>query len=117
MTKRNVPLTKAGKPDKRYVPNTRSKSKTTRRAPSKRTVRRRTKRQIPGYSANPAPSDYQIVAFRPGSRTPHGYWTGRVFDTDPGLAMPHPSRDIAESTAALLSHVIAPGYHVGILKK
>lgn len=53
MPKRKVPLTKSGKPDKRYAKSTGSKSKATGKSPSKRLKARRTEPQKPGYSANP----------------------------------------------------------------
>lgn len=53
MAARKVPLTKSGKPDKRFVKTTGAKSKRTKRAPTKRLVKRRAKKQVAGYSANP----------------------------------------------------------------
>lgn len=53
MAARKVPLTKSGKPDKRFVKTTGAKSKRTKKTPSKRLVKRRAKKQVKGYSANP----------------------------------------------------------------
>lgn len=50
---KKTPLTKAGKPDKRYVKAIKSPSKTTKKAPTKRTVKRRTKNTKKGYYPNP----------------------------------------------------------------
>lgn len=66
-TKRKVPTTKAGKPDKRYVKSVNEKSKATGKAPTKRTQKRRAKPQIKGYSANPSKSVLYIQEVKNGS--------------------------------------------------
>lgn len=82
--KRKVPLTKAGKPDKRFVTSTHARSKATKKAPTKRTVRRRSKPQVKGYSANP-PADHYVKVITKKNVT--GYFTGTgkmgaEFDTE-----------------------------------
>lgn len=71
-TKRKVPLTKAGKPDKRYVKSVGAKSKATGKAPTKRTQKRRAKPQIKGYSSNPVakknPVNYAVWVSEYGKR-------------------------------------------------
>jgi hypothetical protein len=50
---KKVPMTKKGKPDKRYVKSLKSPSKVTKKAPTKRTVKRRVKNVRKGYYPNP----------------------------------------------------------------
>ena len=114
--KRDVPLTKAGKPDKRYAKSVKAKTKTGA-TPNKRTQKRRTKRQIKGYSANPkAPAKYVVkVVTRVGSV---GYYRADGhFDTDIKNAF-ETDRDSAEMIVARIAREL-PKYiaRADIVKK
>lgn len=99
-TKRKVPMTKAGKPDKRHVKSVNAKSK----APTKRTKKRRAKPQLKGYSANPAPNIGKgfIIGITDESKKGSpviGYFTGEGFDDNHHKAMFCPNIGIAKIVA------------------
>lgn len=106
--KRRVPLTKSGKPDKRFAPSTKSRSKTTGKPPVKRTQKRRAKPQRKGYSANPRGGYILKVT---GFKTA-GYWTGSNWNTNKTLARVYST--IATAKRALPRVKAATGSQYGI---
>lgn len=110
-TKRKVPTTKAGKPDKRYVKSVNAKSKVTGKAPSKRTKSRRAKPQVKGYSANPVKRYYTVFAVKNGDIV--AYWDGTVFDTDRYKQKLYKAIDEAKKDAEKIAEKIKSGYRVG----
>jgi hypothetical protein len=74
--KLSVPLTKAGKPDKRFVTATKATSKVTKKAPTKRTQKRRAKPRVAGYSANPVS---WFMVLKSGNKR-IGVWSGKLWN-------------------------------------
>ena len=120
-TKRKVPTTKAGKPDKRYVKSVNAKSKATGKASSKRTQKRRAKPQLKGYSANPAPNIGKgfIIGITDESKKGApviGYFTGKGFDDNHHKAMFCPTIDIAKIIASeARKHIPKSGYKLAAI--
>lgn len=110
-TKRKVPMTKAGKPDKRYVKSVNAKSKVTGKAPSKRTKSRRAKPQLKGYSANPVKRYYTVFAVKNGDII--AYWDGATFDTDRYKQKLYSDIGDAKKDAEKIAEKIKSGYRVG----
>jgi len=104
-TKRKVPTTKAGKPDKRYVKSVGAKSKATGKAPTKRTQKRRAKPQLGGYSANPV-TDYVIYTVESGVKYYYTHFSARSgmpsFDSTLSKARTFAKKTDAEDT---LQHI------------
>jgi len=81
---KKIPLTKAGKPDKRYTKSLGSLSKATGQAPSKHLKARRAKPVKPGYFPNPVNEKYTVhvvTATRIGYVAGFGK-KGLIFDDD-----------------------------------
>jgi len=83
MAQRKIKLRKDGKPDKRYVKSTRSKSKATGKTPSKRLQKRRAKPIKDGYTANPRKrvNGYRLAIIERDALKPSGWWNGYDWDT------------------------------------
>lgn len=109
-----VPLTKAGKPDKRFTKSIGAPSRTTKKAPSKRLKARRAKPKVAGYSANPVsrPPVYVVVVtvegrvlFLSSIKRAGAATLPFVFDDLPNKAMPFSPRSSAQAIATLVSHM------------
>ena len=117
MSARKVPLTKSGKPDKRYTKSVNSKSKATGKKPSKRLKTRRSKPQIKGYSANPVNDQWVICVVDNRSNKVIGYYDGLDFDTNAAKGAMFSSKKYADVVANRLKDKIPKSYTVTVVKK